>query len=113
MDGRAGRTGTNCYRQCHHPQISAAKGISASAYLSLNAPLAVLCRKTLMPMSPPGQPPMAPSNTKVRSATRDPERPARHLSKPNARKVTVLITANQPAAHESRLLKRQGYYHLA
>lgn len=56
-----------------------------------------------MPTSPPGQPPQTPSNTRVSSEILCPERPARHLSNPNARKVTTLKVANQTAANESRL----------
>ncbi len=61
---------TLVHRQCHHAQISAANGISARAYLNLNVHLAVLCRKRFMPMSPPGQPPMAPNSTRDISETR-------------------------------------------
>jgi hypothetical protein len=48
------------YRQRSHTQTSATKGIKARAYLSLNVVLAVLCRKTFIPTSPPTQPPSAP-----------------------------------------------------
>jgi hypothetical protein len=91
---------------CLQIQTSAAKGTKASAYLNLNTRRAVLCRNINMPSKPPGQPPRAPSITRADSDTRRPERPARHLSNPNIRSVTVLSTANQMAANESATLKR-------
>jgi hypothetical protein len=82
------------------------QGISARAYLNLNVHLAVLCRNTIMPNKPPGQPPSAPSITRMDSDTRQPERWARHLSNPNTRNVAALNAASQMAANVSKLFKR-------
>ena len=82
------------------------KGISARAYLNLNVHLAVLCRNTIMPSKPPGQPPSAPNITRIDSDTRQPERCALHLSNPNTRKLAALNAANQMAADESGFFKR-------
>src|ERR1035438_2447595 len=94
-------------RQWNQAQTSAAKGISARAYLNLNVHLAVLCRNTIVPNNPPSQPPRAPSMAKVDSGTRLPDREARHLSKPNAKNVTTLNEANQTKAMLSPVLTRQ------
>jgi hypothetical protein len=92
------------YRQCIQAQTSAANGTKAKAYLSLKVSLVVLCRKTFMPSKPPGHPPSAPNNASENSDTRrfDPE--ARHLSKPNAVKVTAFSAVNQIVANESIFL---------
>ena len=82
------------------------KGISARAYLNLNVHLAVLCRNTIMPSKPPGQPPSAPNITRMDSDTRQPDRCALHLSNPNTRNVAALNAANQMAANESWIFKR-------
>src|ERR1017187_6063360 len=82
------------------------KGISARTYLNLNVHLAVLCRNTIMPSKPPGQPPSAPNITRIDSDTRQPDRCALHLSNPNTRNVAALIGANQMAANESWIFKR-------
>jgi hypothetical protein len=85
------------YRQRSHTQISAAKGIKARVYLSLNGVLEVLCRKTFMPTKPPSQPPSAPHRIRVRSDTRRPEQLARHLSKPNMRNAKPFSARNRVA----------------
>ena len=96
------------HRQCCQAQTSPTNGINARAYLSLKLNFAVLCRNTFMPSKPPGQPPTAPSHASVDSGTRRLEPPARHLSKPNVIKATTLNTANQIAANESKVLKREN-----
>ena len=99
-------TGLNCQRQWNQAQTSAANGISARAYLNLNVHLAVLCRNTIMPRNPPGQPPSAPNITRIDSETRQPERCALRLSNPNTRNVAALNAANQMAANESGIFKQ-------
>jgi hypothetical protein len=72
----------------------------------LNVHLAILCRNTIIPSNPPGQPPIAPNITRMDSDTRQPERCALHLSNPNTKNAAAFNAVNQMAANESGIFKR-------
>ena len=55
-------------------------GSNATANFNLKLHFAVLCRKIIIPSSPPNQPPKALNQINCASDTRSPARPARHLS---------------------------------
>lgn len=67
-------------------------GSNAIANFNWKLPFDVLCRKIIIPSNPPSQPPKALNQSNRASDTRSPIRPARHLSYPNMRNVTTLIT---------------------